>query len=85
MKGPIKRSSKPHQLGKKKPAKKKGKVTKVTYTKAQANEATLRNEKYAASRDYDFAEPRSGKQKMAKIRFANATRLLKKHRARKKK
>jgi hypothetical protein len=70
--GPIKKSKKSPHL--------KKKVIPVTYTKRQANKQTLKNEKYAAERDYDFADPsRPGEKTMAKIRFKNATRKLKKY------
>ena len=78
MKGKIKRSSKPQQLGKKAPRKKAPRKKKNSGV-----EQKLKNEQYRASRDYDFAEPGSGKEKMAKIRFKGATRLLKAHRDKK--
>jgi hypothetical protein len=45
-----------------------------------STEQDLKNERHKAERDFAFAEPGSGKEKMAKIRFENATRMLLKRR-----
>jgi hypothetical protein len=40
-----------------------------------------KNERYKAERDYAFAEPKSGEEKMAKFRFMAADRLVKRIKA----